>query len=488
MLFSENPKVVIVDDNINEVKGLMAAFSKNGIPFIYISSAKGSEPEEPFSTVRLLILDIDLGDKTPVNGDKIKASMLATLIKKIISPTTNPCICMFWTKNDDLIEDVKGYLRDTKIPIQFCSSTNKPSETEMAEMTISDFEEIIKTAASSSSFDYIIEWENSVQKAAAEFVNKISKIAQDNTSSTDWNDSIRNILSKLACSYTGKSKIAPEEKEDALKYATTILNQSFSETLSCNSSISFDLPQKPSISLDSIAKLNSILFIDNIDDCKIENGKVFFERDEPLHKLLRSKILTKNSHNTINTKLISVILTPSCDLAHKRFLVDNFSAEYHRILMGLKILIEDNPFSYFDYTASSEANINRIKKIVSIDNDFTEKINSCLSSNPELKIIVEEEVLDNIKQKIKILNKLRKKILNSISVNKPEYLYVTQPFFDEGNKMSLFVFHFGTIRTRIINPKEIKFSYRMKNSLISDLQTKLANHVNRLGNNMLEYK
>ena len=87
-----------------------------------------------------------------------------------------------------------------------------------------------------------------------------------------------------------------------------------------------------------------------------------------------------------------------------------------------------------------------------------------------------------------MLKELELKIQRCISSNRPENLYITQPFMDGDNELFVFVFHFGTIQTKEINPASICFSYLMKNSLVSDLQTKLANHVNRLGNSMLEYK
>lgn len=458
MLFPNNPKIVIIDDEYEDVKGLMDVFSRKGIPYIYFTGARDSQPETPFNSVRLIILDIDLGVRNISQDAKTKASVLATYIKKIISPETMPCVCMFWTRNDELIEFVKTNLQLANFSLIFCTSKGKPTRAQMSTMQMEAFEQILSSAISSEMVDYIIDWENLIQKKASDFVNKISTIANDNSSisGVDWNDSIKNVFSKLTCSYIGANKKIPQgHQAEALEYATYILNQSFAETISkeLNRSISINLPQIPSVSLDTIAKLNSILFIEKCSDTKIENGKVFIDNDNTsLFELLKEKILSKKGKNECQSQLVSVILTPSCDLAHNKYLYkDNPRLDYHRTLAGIKIEIGNNIDykSFFEYAASAYSKKEKIEKST-------------------------------------LAPKLKKEIKDCILCNKPENFYETQPFIDEDGKICIIIFHFGTIQTKGITPENISFSYLLKNSLISDLQTKLANHVNRLGNSMLE--
>lgn len=456
MLFPQNPKIVIVDDEIDDVIGLMNIFSKKGISYSYFDGSMNSEPEKPFNSVRLLILDIDIG-KTAGQDDKSKASVLVSYIKKIVSPESNPCVCLFWTRNDGVKDLVKHYFQEAEFSIIFCSAEDKPSRAQLKDMNIEDFERIISTAVSSDIFDYIIDWENTVQKRTSEFVNSISLIAKVDSKKegTEWDNSIKHILSKLACSYIGTSRILSEDKDNILRYATSILNQSFSESLSeveINSQ-SVELPEEPKVSLVSVAQLNSILFIEKCEDAKIENGKVFLNAENPdILELLKNKILSKAGNENCNCQLVSVVLTPSCDLAHKKYLYkDEPKIEFHRILSGIKIEIGDNADyeRYFAYAASA---CSKRKKV----------------------------------EESQLANSLKKEIQKCISCNRPENLYETQPFIDNEGKICVLIFHFGTIQTKEIAPANISFAYLMKNSLISDLQTKLANHVNRLGNSMLE--
>lgn len=456
MWFPQNPKVLVVDDKYNEVEPLFKVFSLYGIPYIHFDGKEDSCPEQPFTSVRLVILDIDLEGLTEGLDDKSKASALASYLGKLITIKESPYFVLFWTKHEEIIENFIGYLKlDGACPVAW-KSMEKPTNKDLnfdyvKNHFFSDF--------TNDAFEFLLKWEDSVSKDASHFTNNISNIIKKEAEETllDWNDSVKKVLSKLACSYLGVSKISSEDKDNVLEYASRVLNQSFSEGLSkrIDESISLDIPLQTSVSLQTIAALNSILFIEKINDLKIENGKVFFaDENDTIFNLLNDKILSKQGKKECKCTFISVILTPSCDLSHKKYLfTGNPLQEYHRILSGLKIELGGNEDyeSYFNYAASAYSKKNKVSNL-QIDDKTKKEIKSC------------------------------------ISCNKPEFLYETNPFVDENGKVCVFVFHFGTVQTKAIEPGQIKFSYLLKNSLLSDLQTKLANHVNRLGNSMLEYK
>ena len=390
-------------------------------------------------------------------------------------------------KHEDVIDSVIHYLKENEgAPVTY-KNMEKPLS---KDITPDYVKEKLLSDLNDDSFEFLIKWENNTSNEVSRFTNDFSKVISEEATAINisWGNSLKNILSKLACSYTGTDIIDDSFSLEATSYATRVLNQSLSEDLKVNIDINLELPQKTNVTLKNIAKLNSILFVEKVKDNIIDNGKVFIEDDDDFHNLLRNKILIKRNSENIETRLVSVILTPSCDLAHKKILADN-SSEYHRILMGLMIVLHDDLDSCFEYNASSQSNKKRVDDIISLDKSFSEKIKDCLSTNNHgLESSLVKKELENINKKIKILQNLETKIQHCISGNKPDNLYITQPFMDRDNKISVFVFHFGTVQTKKINPANISFSYLMKNSLISDLQTKLANHVNRLGNSMLEFK
>lgn len=456
MWFPQNPKVLVVDDEPSEIDPLLKLFSQNGIPYVHFDGKEDSYPEKPFSSIRLVILDIDLEGRTSGLDDKTKASVLATYLSQLITTKDSLYAILFWTKRKEIIDNVIEYLsQDNGEPVVW-KDMEKPAK---ADLNLEYVRKKFFSNLQDDVFEYLIKWEECISNDASLFTNEMSSLAKQNAinNKSDWTASMKSIFSKLACSYNGTSKISSDEKDKALKYATYILNQSFSESLSVVD-INFpsvELPETPDISLTSVAQLNSILFIEKCDDSKIENGKVFFNTENhDILELLKKKILSKVGFEDCNCQLVSVVLTPSCDLAHKKYLYkDEPKIEFHRILSGIKIEIGDNADyeRYFNYAASA---CSKKKKI--------------------------EEFQLSTSQKMELQK--------CISCNRPENLYETQPFIDNEGKICVIIFHFGTIQTIEINPANISFSYLMKNSLISDLQTKLANHVNRLGNSMLEFK
>lgn len=490
MWFPQNPKVLVVDDHYEEVAPLLKVFSQNGISYTYFDGKMDSIPERPFSSIRFVILDIDLEGRTSGLDEKTKASALAGYLTQLITIKKSPYVILFWTKHEEIIENVIHYLTNEDCAPLIYKNLEKPSKDEL---TLEYVKNKIFSDLNNDAFEFLLKWEENIVNETSHFTNIFSAVVYDESlrKNTEWDTSFKSILSKLACTYAGTNKIENSFLGKEMVYATKVLNQSFLENLSANTETNIVLPQKTEITLQTIAKLNKILFIETINDSIIENGKVFVEtNDNQLLTILSEKVLVKKTRSDYQKNLIGVVLTPSCDIAHRKFLQDDSGNEYHRILFGLKIVVQDNESieTCFDYNASANSNKQRIDSILTIDEGITKQIESCINKkNIETQGVFSNDDLVNLNKKVKTLTELKKKIKSCISGKQPEYLYITQPFFDEEQNISIFVFHFGIIKTIPINVSSIKFSYFMKNSLISDLQTKLANHVNRLGNSMLEF-
>lgn len=418
MWYPQNPKVLIVDDEINEVLPLLNILSRNGVPYAYFDGGIDSIPEKPFTGVRLVILDIDLKDRTKGQNDKGKASSLAAYLEQLMTIQDSFYVILFWTKHEEIIKETYEYLAIANGAPLFFLNMEKPA---LSEITIDYVKDRFFGNLNNEAFEFLVNWENFLMQNIDFFANKLSKIAKQDSMEKGccWDDSIKSILGKMACSYTGKSDIRELSGNQAVSCATKILNQSFSESLSTDLSSEITLPQTPSVSLKTIADLNSILFIEKAKDNRIENGKIFIEENNRhLLYLLEKNIIKVTYQNQCKSTLVGIVLTPNCDIAHNNILTDSMNQESHRILYGLKIAV-------------------------------TGSVQNCLKK-------------------------------------KKDYLYCTEPFSDIDGKMSAFVFHFGTIQTTSLNFNVVHFDYYMKNSLVSDLQSKLANHVNRLGHSMLE--
>lgn len=486
MWFPKNPKVLVVDDRLDEIAPLLKIFSLEGIPYVYYDG-KEDVPEHPFSSIRLVVLDVELEGRTnSMQDDKTVASTLCTYLNSLIDIENSSYSILFWTKRPNVIENVIQYLSDCKgAPITY-KNMEKPAAKDLnidyvKSKFFSDFGE--------NTFEFLINWENSITQDATKFINEMSNVVRKNSIEKHiaWDDSIKSILSKLAYSYTGTSEKHPLG-ENAILYATNVLCQSFAESLSHDLHSIFELPTEPNVSLSTIASLNSILFVAKTNDSKIENGKVFLDSDDPeIFELIKKDIISQKQLSTCEFQPISVVITPSCDLAHDKFL-KTANSEYHQILSGLKVVIKSGISSdYFEYAASLTSNRNRVSDIIELDQKWSESFLGGANQDKIKEIFGEEadEKIKDITKKIKITKELHKRIKSFVVTSKPENLFITSPFIDE-DSVCVMAFHFCSIRTKKLNASQIQFKYHLKNSLISDLQSKLANHVNRLGNSMLE--
>lgn len=433
MWFPQNPKVLVVDDNYEEVELLLKLFSLNGISYVYFDGKKKTVPKKRFSGIRIVILDIDLEGRTSNLDDKSKASALAQYLSQLITINESPYYILFWTKHPDIARDVLKYLElDESAPVSY-KTMEKPTKEEMKKLSLKKLEGLFFSDLENESFEYFLNWEGELQKEISLYTNSISNIAKKE-SENDWNINMKNILSKLACSFIGEEKLGNSDISFALLYATKVLNSAIAEALSDKTFEKelISIPAHSTLSLESIAKLNSILFFEDIVDSKrIENGKIFFKKNKELLDLLKVDKTIKKFIKYGNPTLVSVILTPSCDIAHHKNLRklddsgNNVESEIHRLLYG--VLIEISKQNY-----------------------------------------VNEDFLQLLKKSF------------------PENIYFIRPFY-KNNKVFIILFHFDTINGEKMIPHSRKFELMLKESLSFDLQTKLANHVNRLGNSMLEY-
>lgn len=428
MLLPKNPKVVVIDDHFEEVEGLLYSLSRHGTSYIFLNGDPKNDPEIPFVGVRLVILDIDLEKRTSNATDiRSKASILAQMVTKILDSKTSPFFILFWTKNKNVIAPFLKYLKacSSLYPIA-TFNMEKPTLQELKTMSINDFDLKLQNSINLDAFNFLLSWENMILNEASNFIDDFSKISIPSkitkNSQILWNDSILEILSKLACSFVDNNQIDDNER---LIYSSLFFNQSFSAKLPELSNLNIKIPQNSKLAVEKIAILNTNLFFNNnLIDKKIQNGRIFEEHNGILLNSLKTYSGINNVVKHGVCKLCGIIVTPSCDIAHEKKLVKNGEKKFHRVLYGLDIKI--------------------YKKNLNLLTDSLNKINS-------------------------------------------EAVYQVNPFYID-NYVHVIFFIFGTIISKPLCNGDKAFIYELNESVVHDLQTKLANHVNRLGNSMISIK
>ena len=426
MLFPQNPKVLIIDDEYDEVMGLMRTFSLKGIPYIHLDGSKIPSNFKKFTSIRLVILDIDLkGQTSGFHDDKQKAATLAKYLNEIIDEKTYPFFILFWTKNKDVSESVIKYLGESKLKTAGYIDWEKPTKDALKKMSLKNFEQKITSAISNDTLEFIIGWENAIGCKASLFSNEIAAISAEESmqNASDCNKALKNILTKLAMSHLAVKQIDPSvSSSDRLKYATNEWNMSFGSNLPTDfcEKLNISLPNQSKLTVNSIAHINTKMFFEERIERKSPFGGIFYEKNQELKNAIETDKIVKKLPDLRNKTLVGMVLTPECDVAQNKMLSTG-NRRYHRVVYGIKMEIPD---------------------------DSTK----------------EKAILDVMKAR-------------------SDRTFPLAPFIDEKGKTCVLLFHFSTLHTHCIRKRIVM---QVKRILAFDIQTKAANHVNRLGNSIIE--
>jgi hypothetical protein len=336
-MFSERQRVVVIDDNYEEVKNLLSALWKKRIPYVYLNGQMEKLPEVPFSGVRLIFIDIVLDMESP--SAENNAAPVANVISKIVGQNPGPYFVVFWTKHDNLIKEVLRYLGSVNISPVGHIDLEKPAKSDDGPTVAALISRLEEKLFQLEAFNYILEWERLIEEAVHNFSANLFSVIPPDGNNAEWSKRIKSILGKLALSYTGKSELANNEND--IRNAFLTLTDSFKDTLqqiikTKRLDYTSELSRE-TLTLEQVAKLNSSLFIDFHPDDNPEFGNVFFV-DQSAQTQLNEAISNSVKLRMENRKdaiLVGMIITPSCDLANRKYLHNG--EDCFRILYGLLV-------------------------------------------------------------------------------------------------------------------------------------------------------
>ncbi|MDI6735241.1 MAG: hypothetical protein QME42_03445 [bacterium] len=334
MNLPENGRVVVIDDDYKEVESLLKVLSKNKVPVMYFTGILEELPEQPFSDVRIIFLDIELG--TEGQPEKTKVSTTAGVIQKIIGNRSNPYLIIAWTKYDKLLNGIRKLLKDNP-PLLMLNLEKSKCKDEKGKYEIGKIEEKLKEELKKAGiFHLFIIWENFVHNSAGKIVNDFSSFysLDDN-----WNKNMCGVFHKLAKAYAGE-QLPAGKVDELIKNALLAFNGTFLDTLEneIRNYIDIDktlLPDdKGNIANDILAKVNSrLLLIFDIPDMPVP-GNIYFNIKAPeakIDELFNEKnIDTYQQKDDLNKKVKAIFLevSPSCDYTQNKW-------KLHRVLPGV---------------------------------------------------------------------------------------------------------------------------------------------------------
>jgi len=443
-----NGRIAIIDDKIEQAIPLMRVLSKNQIPYVYY---KGNDlkflPEEDsrYNDIRILFLDINLLNDLAKQDDKVLKSVLYSVLKRVISPNNFPYTLIYWSRHQDeyssIVEELfNNELKDRK-PInlkEFIKSDFFPNfSADEVENEIDLLMEINKIIDSQLAYSYLLNWENQVHLAAD---LTLQEIFSSYHMFKDWTNNANFILEKLGKAYLGNHYIT-NTLEDKIRASFIAFNSVFKDSLESqiyNSKIPNSLPltyNKSEIEFN-INLINEKLNLSKEikDICESGNVIVFENRNDLfatlLHRLI-SLFKLKNKFKVTNKDIEEIELTKIA------------AAEHKRIKTEIK------------------ASWKKIAIVVTPVCDFVQKDN---------------KIYDRIVKGVMIPLKYKDYI-----DDKSEAVYILPISITHNGSVFIIVLDFRYFVTLDFKVERISGLFRVRQELLSEIQSKLARHINRQG-------
>lgn len=431
-MLPQNGKIAIIDDNIKEVEPLFTILSRKGAAFHYFSGRTEDLPDKPILGIRIIFLDIELEDTRGV-APKTQASALAAKVTKVTGTRPNPYFIAFWTGHKEVASQVIEYLKDTP-PVGFVSLP-KPTQSDFESGTVdvAEIESAVESALSGiDAFKIFLRWERAVSASGAKFINELTSVVPNTGDALAWSRESLKILASFYKTISGEERISPQPEKNLIN-SSYLLNKSYCDCLDKETLEEFQDATYPlvdeSISIELTARLNSKLFFDQTSVGSHSTGSVYLSIQNQTVQDALVRSIFKSNKQPANIKLCSLIITPSCDMAHAKYLKQP-GKKYLRLLHGL----------LFQVTSKS---------------DLYPRLNAYNPGNDQL--------------------------------SKPDSHFYIDPFwFDREEKACMMIFHFGSLTSDWIQTTDSPpAEFVLRDHLAFDVQSKMSNHANRLGNYML---
>ncbi len=451
MFLPINGRIAIIDNEIKEVEPLFKVFSKNRIPYVFI---KGDEqeylPDESDETndIRIIFLDLNLlGNRTPT--DKEVKSTLYSVLKRVISKNNFPYSIILWSKQEQqykkLVEELFNDTLSDRKPIsieEFIKSDFFNLDEEVLETDKDIIEEVKKILLLHQAYSTLIYWENKVHKSADITLQNIFSSYDDLT----WVDKTNFVVSKLGEGYLGNKNYSKSNYIEKTKGSLQAFNNVFSDTLEYN------IYNCPNL----------------YDQPVLEYDEAMFNKSELL-ATINSKLLYSKSDTHIDyTGTVSEDENPKSDKIFETILNNTF--DRYSVQNEIKEI--------------KEALTDREKQVSALASKKRKEIRK----NWQKIYVVLTPLCDKVQNKNVNSRVVKGFIMNAEYVKyidkRSEALFISPPFFDEDLKLiRVLVFNFRYFFT-FQDPslvKDINPLFRLRFSMVAELQSKLSRHINRQG-------
>lgn len=319
MILPNSGRVVIVDNKIEEAQPLIHALTKRGMPHLFSDGKLDTLPQKPLRGTRFVFLDIELSGMEGQN-DKTVISGLIGVLKKIIDQANGPYVILFWTAHQERIDGVLTACAESGIAPVGHNVLNKRDLLNGQGVDLDELWTEIEAAVSHiPAFQLVTQWENAVNCSTIEFINTLSEHFSDGT---DWSRQASHVFHKLYKTHVEKREVSDVTSQ--FKHACYLMNRSYFDTLESHISQGVKLPDGFSltageISADVTSKINTSLLINLKPTHDSPVGSLYAMADNDIKQHLIDAYFKKDKIPQ-DLRLCQIVITPECDFAQNKML------------------------------------------------------------------------------------------------------------------------------------------------------------------------
>ena len=448
MILPTNGKVVVFDDKYDDVKNLLGSLSKQKIPYFYFQDEGGNDlPVTPIKNIRLVFLDLELFVDSKATNENIVSAIYGRL-SRVLEPNSNYILVYWSTKQEKYGEAVKNAFNNGLssfkpiISISLDKIATKKANDPIA-FLLQNFNQYVNDFKVLKVFSF---WENLINDSSGELVNSFVDIINKDE---NWDDTARYILYKLAIAHSGKQIIKLDEINQ-VKNAYYTLNQTFIDTIENLISTSIESQKEE---------------FDNVVTSKYE-GKDDFS------SIINKKLLLSFDDETMEySGAVSEDINPKSNKVFEYLLNNSFNRKIIEEQIKKEEANKDKTETQIDKLVDKEAS--KLRK------EIRENWRKIYLVVTPLCDYVQKKNYNNRVIKGMIVKSVYRKYID----DKSEAIFISPNFnyVDENSYFIVLNFKYFFTSNDHKGFKDINPIFRVRQQLLSEIQSKLARHVSRQG-------
>ena len=239
-----SPSVLVIDDDEDDYVHIGDALNQLYVSYVWLSGEIGQLPQQPFTRVQLIFLDLHLSNSL----GKDAASYTANVFIKTVSASTAPVIVVIWSKYaDDKVPEGGVPPEDQETESELFKRTlleaeprfksrliflemEKPKKDRPADWSARLQQQIKAALGNQSAVDLLWAWDGLVKDASASLTASLTDLAVESAAGTDpklTEPNLKEVLQQLTRAQSGGEVVA----NTAPAYLVAILSQLLADQL-----------------------------------------------------------------------------------------------------------------------------------------------------------------------------------------------------------------------------------------------------------------